>query len=176
MASSLRHPHPQPVTGNTQPWHCAGHTLGYQTHGELPDRPFRRPARRRSLTIGRYFAQSPPPPAPPAALGTIPAAMTSPARNPPPPLRDPQANTDLTATGTVAPAPAPPPAPFSLKSSPPVSVHASTVGISSSLVQVGLNKDHPIEVPTNYARFPFRGGEGFLDGPTVCGPVSASAS
>jgi len=105
-----------------------------------------------ALTIGRYLAQSPPPPTPPTALGTIPAAMTSPARNPPPPLRDPQANTDLTATGTVAPAPAPPLAPFSLKSSPPVSVHASTVGISSSLVQVGLNKDHTIEVPTSYAQ------------------------
>ena len=76
-----------------------------------------------ALTIGGYFAQSPPPPTPPAALGTIPAAMTSPARNPPPPLRDPQANTDLTATGTVAPAPAPPPAPFSLKSSPPVATY-----------------------------------------------------
>jgi len=29
-----------------------------------------------ALTIGRYFAQSPPPPIPPAALGTIPAAAT----------------------------------------------------------------------------------------------------
>jgi len=101
-----------------------------------------------SLTIGRYFAQSPPPPAPPAALGTIPAAMINPAANPPPALRDPQANTDLTATRTLAP----PPAPFSLQSSPPVSVRASTVGISSSLVQVGLNKDHTIEVPTSYAQ------------------------
>jgi len=176
MASSLRHPHPQPVTGNTQPLHCAGHTLGIRPTASYPIALSVALLAVAALTIGRYFAQSPPPPAPPAALGTIPAAMTSPARNPPPPLRDPQANTDLTATGTVAPAPAPPPAPFSLKSSPPVSVHASTVGISSSLVQVGLNKDHPIEVPTNYARFPFRGGEGFLDGPTVCGPVSASAS
>ena len=95
-----------------------------------------------ALTIGRYFAQSPPPPIPPAALGTIPAA------NPPPPLRDPQATTDLTAPRTPPPAPAP----FSLKSSPPVSVHASTVGISSSLVQVGLNKDHTIEVPTSYTQ------------------------
>jgi len=101
-----------------------------------------------ALTIGRYFAQSPPPPIPPAALGTIPAAMTSPAANPPPPLRDPQATTDLTAPRTPPPAPAP----FSLKSSPPVSVHASTVGISSSLVQVGLNKDHTIEVPTSYTQ------------------------
>jgi len=43
MASSLRHPHPHPVTGNTQPLHCAGHTLGYQTRGELPDRPVAAP-------------------------------------------------------------------------------------------------------------------------------------
>jgi len=70
-----------------------------------------------ALTIGGYFAQSPPPPAPPAALGTIPAAMTNPASNPPPALRDPQANTDLTATRTLPPPAAP--APFSLKSSPP---------------------------------------------------------
>jgi len=68
-----------------------------------------------ALTIGRYFAQSPPPAAP-AALGTIPAAMTNPAGTPPPALRDPQANTDLTATHTPSPPPAP--APFSLKSSP----------------------------------------------------------
>ncbi len=27
------------LRGNTQPLHCAGHTLGYQTRGELPDRP-----------------------------------------------------------------------------------------------------------------------------------------
>ena len=67
-----------------------------------------------SLTIGRYFAQSLPPPAPPAALGTIPAAKTNPASNPPPGLRDPQANTDLTAPRTLPP----PPAPFSLQSSP----------------------------------------------------------
>ena len=70
-----------------------------------------------ALTIGRYFAQSPPPPSP-AALGTIPAAMTNPAANPPPGLRDPQANTDLTAPRTLPPPPAPPPAPFSLQSSP----------------------------------------------------------
>ncbi len=37
-----------------------------------------------ALTIGGYFAQSPPPPAPPAALGTIPAAMTNPAGTPRP--------------------------------------------------------------------------------------------
>ena len=81
-----------------------------------------------ALTIGGYFAQSLPPPAPPAALGTIPAAMTNPAMTnpamtnpamtnpagtPPPGLRDPQANTDLTATRTLPPPPAPAPAPFS---------------------------------------------------------------
>ena len=31
-----------------------------------------------ALMVGQYFAQSPPPPAPPQALGTIPAAMTGP--------------------------------------------------------------------------------------------------
>jgi len=127
-----------------------------------------------ALTIGRYFAQSPPPPAPPGALGTIPAALTSPVANPPPPpaLRDPQANTDLTAI----PTPPPSPAPFSLQSSPPVSVRASTVGISSSLVQVGLNKDHTIEVPTSYeqaAWYRFGPTPGALGAAVIIGHVDS---
>ncbi len=103
-----------------------------------------------ALTVGRYFEESPPPPAPAAALGTIPAAMTGQVAAPPPVLRDPQASTDLSGTLTLPPAPAPPPPPFSMKPSPPVSVRASAVGIDSALLQVGLNKDHSIEVPTSY--------------------------
>jgi len=99
-----------------------------------------------ALTVGRYFEESPTPPAP-AALGTIPAAMTGPVNNAPPAFRDPQASADLAAP--LKPPPPPPP-PFSLKPSLPVSVRASAVGISSSLVQVGLNKDKTIEVPTSY--------------------------
>jgi len=104
------------------------------------------------LLIGRYFTQSPPPPAPPTALGAIPAAMTRPADNtlyasssstPAPAVRDPQAGTDF------APKRAPAP-PFSMKPSPPVAVRASEVGINSTLGQVGLNKDNTIEVPTSY--------------------------
>jgi len=103
-----------------------------------------------ALTVGRYFEESPAPPAPSAALGTIPAAMTGPVERAPAVLRDPQANTNLSGPSTLPPPPAPPPPPFSLKPSPPVSVRASTVGISSTLVQVGLNKDKTIEVPSSY--------------------------
>ena len=90
------------------------------------------------LMVGRYFQQSPPPPAPPGALGAVPAAMTARTDAVPgqttPALRDPQ--------GT--------PPPVYLKPSPPVRVHSSTVGINSTVTEVGLNEDDTIEVPTSY--------------------------
>jgi len=85
--------------------------------------------------IGSYFAQSPPPPVPPGALGAIPAAMTGPAGN--------------AESGTIPGAGAA--GSFSMKPSPPVSVRASVVGIQSPLLQVGLDSDHAIEVPKSYS-------------------------
>jgi len=108
------------------------------------------------LTVGRYFQESPPPPAPPRALGAIPAAMSEPGQRSAPAVRDPEAGTVLAPSASELlppppPPPPPPPAPpFSLKPAPPVSVRASTVGIDSQLGQVGLNKDGTIEVPTSY--------------------------
>ena len=104
-----------------------------------------------ALLVGRYFAQTPPPPAPPGALGAIPAAMTAPSRDgalgpATPAVRDPQAGNNF---APVPPAPTAAP-PFSLPPSPPVSVRSPAVGIDSTLGQVGLNTDGTIEVPTSY--------------------------
>jgi len=87
------------------------------------------------LLVGSYFAQSPPPPAPPGALGAVPAAMTGPAGN--------------AGSGSIPGASAADS--FSMTSSPPVSVRASVVGIHSQLVQVGLDRNQAIEVPASYS-------------------------
>ncbi len=106
-----------------------------------------------ALMVGRYLTQSSAPPAPPGALGTIPAAMTAPPSNgavspaASAVAHDPQAGTGSAHPPSVTPPPSPP---FSLAPSPPVSMRASVVGISSVVSQVGLNKDGTIEVPTSY--------------------------
>ncbi len=105
-----------------------------------------------ALMVGQYFAQSPPPPAPPQALGTIPAAMTGPGNGALNPALPAGAHDSQTGTGSATPPSATPPPspPFSLAPSPPVSVRASVVGINSAVSQVGLTKDGTIEVPTSY--------------------------
>jgi len=105
-----------------------------------------------ALMVGQYFAQSPPPPAPPQALGTIPAAMTGPGNGAVNPATLAGAHDSQTGTGSAPPPSATPPPspPFSLAPSPPVSVRASVVGINSAVSQVGLTKDGTIEVPTSY--------------------------
>jgi len=105
-----------------------------------------------ALMVGQYVAQSPPPPAPPQALGTIPAAMTGPGNGAVNPATLAGAHDSQTGTGSAPPPSAtPPPAPpFGLAPSPPVSVRASVVGIDSVVSQVGLNKDGTIEVPASY--------------------------
>ncbi len=96
------------------------------------------------LLVGRYFASASGPPAPPTALGAIPAAMSGPVEN--------QLPSSTTSTPAAAPAPAPVTAPPSgMAPSPPVSVRASDVGINSPIKErVGLNKDNTMEVPTSY--------------------------
>ncbi len=92
------------------------------------------------LLIGRYSAESSAPPAPPGSLGTIPASATGSA--------DDGGSADTPdQTGSERA-----PAPVHMSSSPPVSVRASAVGIASDLLQVGLNKDDTLEVPTTYSQ------------------------
>lgn len=87
-----------------------------------------------------YFAESPAPPQPPAAIGVIPAAaMPEPTPAPTPP----QAAEPTTPEAA-------PPGPLTLPAAVPVSVHAASVGMQSPLVQVGLNADGTIEVPVSY--------------------------
>ena len=106
------------------------------------------------LLADGYLTQSSTPPAPSRTLGAIPAPTARPLDDataapatalPPAALRDPEGAADLTQ----ALAPAVPP-PFTMAASPPVSVRASAVGIDSPLLQVGLNKDGTVEVPTTY--------------------------
>ncbi len=95
------------------------------------------------LMVGRYLAQSPPPPAPPGALGAVPAAMTRPADN--------AVGATPAASSPLDPRSMEGRSRFGMKASPPVSIRASNVGITSKLVQVGLNPDGTIEVPTTYS-------------------------
>ena len=102
-----------------------------------------------SLMIGRFFTT---PAAPPVAgdLGTIPAATAGPA---PQAAQAPAAPTPTpTATGKKPSHPAPAPQPFHLNTSAPVLVRVPSAGIRSSLLTVGLNSDHTIEVPTTAAQ------------------------
>ncbi len=101
------------------------------------------------LLVGRYFASASGPPAPPTALGAIPAAMSGPVENQ---LPSSTTSTPAAAPAGAAPAPAPVTAPPpGMAPSPPVSVRASDVGINSPIKErVGLNKDNTMEVPTSY--------------------------
>ena len=124
------------------------------------------------LLVGRYLATPAAPAALPTSLGTIPAA--NPAANPAAGA-DPAAGTDPAAAGpganpATAPAPGaegadpalpPPPAALepveapaaaTMPASTPTAIKIADLKISSTLGQVGLNKDGTVEVPTNYAQ------------------------
>ena len=116
------------------------------------------------LLVGRYFAVPAPPAALPSGLGSIPAAAAAPAPGPsglatadsagPPGLAatpDPQAPPEPASPDPALPA-ADPAAAFTMDPSPPSSIKASAVGITSTLGQVGVNPDGTIEVPTDYSQ------------------------
>lgn len=121
------------------------------------------------LLVGRYFAVPAAPAALPSGLGSIPAATAAPAPGPsglatadsagPPGLAatpDPQAPPDPASPDPASPDPAAPAADpaaaFTMDPSPPASIKASAVGITSTLGQVAVNPDGTIEVPTDYSQ------------------------
>ena len=99
------------------------------------------------LFVGGYLSESPAPPAPAAALGTIPAAMTGPTKKP-----APGKDGALGVSPTSVAAPGPVSEPLAMAPSSPVSVRAPSIGVDSTLGQVGLNPDRTIEVPTSYTQ------------------------
>lgn len=105
-----------------------------------------------ALLLGRYVTQSSAPPVPAGALGVVPAAGSGPASGAPAPgspasgaAHPAGRSTRTTSAGTIQAA-----APLS--SSPPVSVQVSALDIHSQLVQVGLNTDGTVEVPSTYSK------------------------
>jgi len=113
------------------------------------------------LLLGRYSATAAPPEALPSGLGSIPPALTAPSPGSPATgsieaatnaSPEPQAAEEVAPSPPPTASPAESPAPFTMEPSPPSSIKASTVGITSSLGQVGLNPDGTIEVPTDYAQ------------------------
>jgi len=114
------------------------------------------------LLVGRYLATPAAPAALPTSLGTIPAA--NPAAGTDPAAAGPGANpATAPAPGAEGADPALPPPPAALEpveapaaatmpASTPTAIKIADLKISSTLGQVGLNKDGTVEVPTNYAQ------------------------
>lgn len=113
------------------------------------------------LLLGRYSATAAPPEALSSGLGSIPPAMAT--ASPGSPSEEStsaptNASPEPQAAEAPGPSPSPPaspaesPAPFTMEPSPPSSIKVPTVGITSTLGQVGLNPDGTIAVPTDYSQ------------------------